>query len=157
MLRRSRLYTYEEVLNKLLKFCAYQERSTFEVKLKAEKLGANNVDVESLLSFLKDENFINEERFAHHFVQGKVSIKKWGKYKLIEGLRQKGVGSSVIDNVINELDKDTIKQNIRYWLNRKLPIDKTNRDEKSKLYRFLMTKGFEHSEVMEIMKKENLM
>ena len=45
---------------KIKNWCAYQERSQNEVRLKLFDYGLNETDVESLISKLINENFLNE-------------------------------------------------------------------------------------------------
>ncbi|MCC7454537.1 MAG: RecX family transcriptional regulator, partial [Crocinitomix sp.] len=77
--------------SKIEAFCAYQERSHFEVKNKLESWFIDFRDINLLISELIETNFLNEERFASSYVSGKFRIKKWGKIKIRQQLKSKQV------------------------------------------------------------------
>ncbi|MBP9099229.1 MAG: RecX family transcriptional regulator, partial [Ferruginibacter sp.] len=79
----------EKARQKIRHFCSYQERSHQEVKEKLYGFGLYKVDVETLLSEMIEENYLNEERYAIAFAGGKFRIKKWGKVKIRYELKQK--------------------------------------------------------------------
>jgi len=66
---------------KILKYCSYQERSQKEVKDKLYKMELYTNQVNELLVFLIQENYLNEERFALHFAGSKMRQKKVGEAK----------------------------------------------------------------------------
>ncbi len=68
----------KQELEKIKLWCTYQERSHYETKLKLRQSGLNNHQVETIISQLISENFLNEERFALAFAGGKFRIKTLG-------------------------------------------------------------------------------
>ncbi|MEQ8909023.1 MAG: RecX family transcriptional regulator [Vicingaceae bacterium] len=157
MYNRRRQYSFEEVLDKLMRYCAFQERSPQEVLIKADKYGMSKQQKADLLHYLEEENFVDEGRFALAYTSGKVKIKHWGKYKLIEGLRSKGVTQASIQDALESISEEQHKENLQHWLNKKLPIDKDDQKEKAKLYRFLLSKGFESDEISKVLREVGLM
>ena len=79
MRRQYRSLTVEQAYVKLRYYCAFQERTHQEVKMKTRGLGIAWSDIDGLVSKLIEEGFLNEERFAGAFVRGKFRIKKWGR------------------------------------------------------------------------------
>ena len=63
---------------KLANYCAYQERCPSDVKQKFNKLKADIENYPEYIIRLKEENYLNEERYTKYFVQGHEK-KKWGK------------------------------------------------------------------------------
>lgn len=86
----------ENLYAKISRYCAYQERSSGEVRQKLRLLGADSQTSQKLLQRLADDNFINEERFARAYVRGKFRINGWGRLKIKNGLRTKGVDENLI-------------------------------------------------------------
>ena len=68
--------------NSTKRYCAYQERCHKEVKNKLQQLGAYGDTSNAVISHLIQHDYLNETRFAVHYVRGKFSIKKWGKKEL---------------------------------------------------------------------------
>jgi regulatory protein len=97
--------TKEKALQKARHYCAYQERCHSEVKNKLYAMGLRKADVESALSDLIEQNYLNEERFAIQFAGGKFRMKHWGKSKIQYELRQKQVSEYCIRKALNEIDE----------------------------------------------------
>ena len=92
----------ENLYAKISRYCAYQERSSGEVRQKLRLLGADSQTAQKLLERLADDNFINEERFARAYVRGKFRINGWGRLKIKNGLRAKGVDENLIRTALAE-------------------------------------------------------
>jgi len=72
-------------------YCAYQERSQQEVRDKLYEWELKPAEVEDIISRLIENNYLNEERFAKAYVQGKFNQKGWGRIKIKQGLKLKRV------------------------------------------------------------------
>jgi regulatory protein len=157
MNRHRKQYSFEEVLGKLMRYCAYQERSPKEVKEKALKLGSSAKEQDELIRKLEADRFLDEERFAEIYVKGKAMLKRWGKFKLIQGLRLKGISTSIIDKVVADISAEDFQENLLYLIERRLPIDNEDKNEVAKLYRYLLGKGYESEMIIKALKKQDLM
>ena len=102
----------EQAWQKIKKYAAYQERSHQEIRAKLYTYGLFKKDVETLISELISEDFLNEERFAIQFAGGKHRMKYWGKKKIEYALRERGVSSFCIKNALEEIDYDLYKKNL---------------------------------------------
>jgi regulatory protein len=131
---------------KLEAYCAYQDRSTKEVRKKMESFSLSNKDREALLSHLRNMKFLDDERFTESFVQGKFRIKKWGKIKIKSHLIQHHIPSSLISEAMTAIrDKDyfaTIEQLIEKK-KALLNSDLNDYQIKEKIIRYLQSKGYE--------------
>ena len=79
-----------------MRFTSYRDRSEREVEQKAFELNIPVDQIQQYVQRLKDENFVNNERFSEQYVRGKVRIKRWGRFKLREGLKQAGIPDVLI-------------------------------------------------------------
>ena len=79
---QKKFLTKEEALQKLRQYCAYQERSHYEVQQKLYELGIRKAEHDEIISTLIEEDYLNEERFAIQFVGGKFRMKEWGRKKI---------------------------------------------------------------------------
>jgi len=138
----------EDELSKLMRYCAYQERSEKEVAQKAKILKIPKENVPAYIDFLRKEAFISNERYALHYVRGKSTIKRWGKFKIREGLKLAGISDTVINISLKTIDSDTYMNNLEYLKERQLDKYQDQgleaKEVKEKLYRFLLSKGYEH-------------
>ena len=98
-------YTVKEATIKLMQFCAYRDRTHNEVE---EKLNSMNMIPEAqqqIIMQLMQENFLNEERFAKSFARGKFRIKKWGKRRIINELKIRGISPRNIQTGLKEISE----------------------------------------------------
>jgi regulatory protein len=141
-----RKYSFLEAKTKLEALCAYQERCSSELETKLYQWRFDQEDSDRLLAHLISNNFLNEERFAEAFVSGKVNIKKWGKIKIRQHLKQKRISKYSMDKGITSIDTEVYISNLTGLAERKFISLKGERDsyaKKVKVYRFLASKGYE--------------
>lgn len=136
------IYTVTEAISKLKKYCAYQERSQFEVKQKLRQHRISGDEANFVISELISENFLNEERYARAYARGKFNIKRWGKKKIVSGLRQKGVSETCIRMGLTEISESKYQAVLQAEVE-KLIDGSESAIEKQKALRKLMAKGFE--------------
>jgi regulatory protein len=133
-------------IKKIRQYCAYQERCHIEVKEKLYSFGLGRNEVETLLSKLIEENYLNEERFAIQFAGGKFRVKHWGRIKIRYELKQKQVSEYCIKKALKEIDEADYMITLRKLLNEKLKtlggVSNTFARRK-KLHDYLVQKGFE--------------
>ncbi len=139
-------YTPKQAKLKAENFCAYQERSQQEVRDKLYQWGLHQEHVEEIIVELIMDNFLNEERFAVAYAQGKLRIKGWGKIKIRYHLKNKRVSDPLIKIALNAIDIDEYIDVLE-----RLIVKKASKDtqylsaaEKQKLIRYLQSKGFEN-------------
>ncbi len=145
-------YSYEEVVSKMMSYCSFQERSKREVTTKAYQLGLKKEKIEELLHRLEEENFINEKRFVQAYLQGKVNVKRWGPFKLMEGLFNKGIESEMASAEISQIEESVLNENLNYWIARK--TKSLGEEDKQRLYRFLLGKGYASEHILKFINKK---
>ena len=148
--------TTSEILSKLERYCAYQDRCTQEVLTKIRSFQVEETETKQLIQLLKNDGFIDEERYVQSFIRGKVGIKQWGKQKIRMSLLQKGINKELIDKYIEDITSQQYTENlqtaIRKWSQSHGEITKENT---TKLYRHLLSKGYTYDEIKGELKVEN--
>ena len=92
--------TPDQVLDKMAKYCAYQERCVKDVREKLKTFDLPDEEKAKILDYLLDNRFVNDERFAKSFVRGKVNQSGWGLNKIRFHLMQKGFESNLVWEVL---------------------------------------------------------
>ncbi len=156
MYSRNKQYSFQEVLSKLMKYCSYQDRSKLEVRRKAYTLGANKIEIEKLIEHLEDEKFLNEHRFTASYVRGKLEIKRWGKYKIREGLKSKGIAENLVQEYLSKVSEDTFTENIKYLIKKRGLNGKLYPEELAKEYRYFLSRGYEYDQLKRVFEEEGL-
>src|ERR1700744_4009734 len=102
--KKQKITDEKVALTKAEHYCAYQERSQQEVRNKLFEWGLWPEAVENIISQLITAGFLNEERFAKAYVQGKFRQKAWGKIKIKQGLKLKKVPDVLIKKALATID-----------------------------------------------------
>ena len=140
----------------IARYCAYQDRCQQEVKDKLYEKGASREEVEELLVWLIQEQFLDEERFARSFARGKFRMKNWGRKKIVYELKQHRISDYCIRKGLQEIDEDEYRATIEQLTERKLPEimrEQNHWARKAKLQRYLNGKGYEAELVNEMLNK----
>lgn len=140
--------TDSQVLRRIMHYCAYQERCTFEVKNKLKELKVKPQLIPTILEQLKDDHFIDDERFCKIFARGKFKHTKWGKLKIQAALRQKMIPEHLIEVGLNEISDEEYKRLLLDLYNNKVKRKKPNQEEKVKAMQYLASKGFEKEMIL---------
>ena len=110
--------TTSEALQKLQHYCAYQERSPFEVKRKLSLIKLPKERHEEVIATLMEENFLDEYRFAEAFTRGKLNQKHWAAKRIRMGLQEHRIPRVTIDRILNQIDPELIEKNAMYLADR---------------------------------------
>ena len=146
--------TPDQVLDKMAKYCAYQERCVKDVRDKLKTFDIPEEEKQKILAYLLDNRFVNDERFAKAFVRGKINQSGWGLNKIRFHLVQKGIAKETIDEALSQTDEEAYRQRLIDILQAKAKTVKAASDfeKKRKLAAYAMQKGFEGSLVWEVLK-----
>ena len=147
--------TPDQVLDKMAKYCAYQERCVKDVRDKLKTYDIPQEAKDEILDYLLDNRFVNDERFAKSFVRGKINQSGWGLNKIRFHLIQKGIAKDIIDEALGQTDEEVYLQRLVDILKTKSKTVKAENDfeKKRKLAAYAMQKGFEGSLVWEVLKE----
>jgi regulatory protein len=147
------IFTVTEAVEKMKKFCAYQERSQLEVRQKLYQSSIKGEEAEFVIGELIRENYLNEERFARAFARGKFRMKQWGKIRIRMELQHKGVSEPCIRKGLSEInDRDYRKTAEVVWKKLSGGILPDSKKEAWKLLSKMRSKGFEPELLQSIMK-----
>ena len=140
-------------LMKMQNWCAYQERAQQDARNKLYELGMWEEAVENIIVKLIEDNFLNEERFAMQFARGKFAIKKWGRIKIRQELKQKRVSDYCLKKALQQIDEtdyiNTLKKLIE--TKRKLIKEPNKIKLQYKLMNYVLSKGYEKDIVFDVL------
>ena len=147
--------TPDQVLDKMAKYCAYQERCVKDVRDKLKTFDIPEEEKAKILDYLLDNHFVNDERFVKSFVRGKINQNGWGMNKIRFHLMQKSIDKELIDEALEQTGEEVYRQRLIDILKAKSKTIKAETDfeKKRKLAAYAMQKGFEGNLVWEVLKE----
>ena len=145
-------YTFEEIKQKLVNYCVYQDRCHDEVERKMREFLLIPEAKDEIILFLIKENYLNEERFVRSYIRGNFNIKKWGRIKIRMHLKQKGISDKLILKCMDEIDEDQYLEAIKIIWNNYYLKHKALKDwqKRSKTISYLISRGYEYELVKDI-------
>tara|TARA_R110002072_G_scaffold151503_6_gene300916 strand:- start:11422 stop:11892 length:471 start_codon:yes stop_codon:yes gene_type:complete len=147
----SKVYTVDEALSKMERYCAYQERCHQEVEQKLREMRLIQEAVDKIILHLLEHDYINETRFAKAYARGKFSIKKWGRNRIVNELKKRKISAYNIKVSLAEINEEEYQKTFDVLAEKRLnQIKETNKYKKrKKLADYLLYRGWESELVYE--------
>lgn len=145
----------EQAYARLADRCAISELCTAEAREKLRQWGVTPPHADKIIDRLRAERFIDDERFARMWVRDRLNNARWGVLKIRAAARIKHLD---VDQLIDEeRNDDAYFANLAAALRSKgcrMPAP-LSRNDKAKLMRFALSRGYEPQLVMEMIADEN--
>ena len=155
---------YEELVNRVLKKRATlramhilerTDKTEAQLRRKLEESEYPKEAVESAIAYVTSYGYLDDRRYAEHYIEWKKQGK--GKARLKMELVQKGISREIIEEVLESTDFGETREMIRQIILKKRKTDiPMNEKEKQRIYGFLMRKGFSSSDILAVMREEEL-
>ena len=147
-----------DALEKLKKYCAYQDRCHQEVRTKLINLRIFGDDLEEIIIELIAENFLNEERFARSFARGKFRMRQWGMVRIKNELKFRKISDYCIRKAMTEIDEQEYYKTLEEVIQKKARQTKESDSfkAKNKIAKYAIGRGFESEKVWHVVKKMEL-
>lgn len=147
----------KDALRKAASFCAYQERTQQEVRKRLDAWDIYGDDAEELIAELITQGYLSEERFATTFAGGKFRIKGWGKRKITQHLKQRGITGRNLETALGTIKPADYKAMLTELLDKKRRAVKDDNPlvVKQKLARYALSKGYESGLIWEVLGGED--
>lgn len=147
----------KDALRKAASFCAYQERTQQEVRKRLDAWDIYGDDAEEIIAELITQGYLSEERFATSFAGGKFRVKGWGKRKITQHLKQRGITGRNLEIALNDIKPADYRATLTELLDKKRR--QLNDDNplvvKQKLVRYALSKGYESDLIFSVLGTED--
>ncbi len=148
----------ETFLHKLERYCSYQDRCSRDVEQKMAGWKIPQASKEKMIKQLKDEGFIDDQRFTKSFVRGKFRVNKWGRNRITYELKIRQLPGSMISEALKEIAEEEYLDTIRALIMKKSgeinPGKTLNKREK--IINFVVGKGFELDLVLRMIQETKI-
>ena len=140
------------LLDKMQRYCAYQERCIYDVKKKLSAYDVSATDEEWIIDTLIDDKFVDEERFTRCYVRSKVA-SDWGILRIENELRLRKIPKDIIALSIEEISEEEYRERFEKLADEKIKsiggIDSLQ--QKARVYNYLASRGYESSMIMDFL------
>lgn len=145
------VFTIKEAIQKIEHYCAYQERCHEEVEQKLRSMKMDRDEISQIINHLIQDNFLNEERFACSFARGKHRIKHWGKIRITNELKFRGINQTLINLALKEISPEEYYSTFDTLANRNWEsiLEKNALKKRKKFCAFMLRRGFESNLIYE--------
>ena len=159
--RPRKLFTEAKLYEYAVGALARRMRSVAELK----RLLRNRVEadtefgktlVELIVVRLKDQGYLNDAKYAAAFSSYRRDNEKFGRMRVVNDLKAKGVHGDVIEKAVTSVYDDVKEENLaRDYLRRKRLQKPKDKDQKqaARIFRQLMRAGFGSKTIFTILKK----
>ena len=150
---KKKILTLLEAQKKMEHYCAYQERCHKEVVKKLQELGMIPISIDTIVSKLVEDNYLNETRFAQSYARGKFRIKKWGKIRIRRELKARNLSDYNIKKALEEIsDLDYNTTFLELFEKRKKELyENIPSVQKKKIISYMVYRGWELEKIYEAM------
>ena len=145
--------SYDEILYKLAATCSVSEQCMSDIEAKLSRYDLTEEERTRILRHLVEEKYIDDRRYAEAFVRDKYRFNKWGRIKIAQGLRMKGIDSETISTAMEAIDEAEYLDILRNLIKakRKSTRGKNDYEINGKLVRFATGRGFEYAAIRQCM------
>lgn len=149
-------YTFDEIKQKMIDYCVYQDRCHQEVEQKMKEFLLIPEAKDEILLYLIRENYLNEERFVRSYIRGKFYLKNWGRNKIKNHLKFKGVSEKLVQSCYDEIDAEdyvvTIKKIYQQYYEKQKGLREYQKQAKT--IKYLIGRGFEYDIIQEVINED---
>lgn len=140
------------LLNKAAIYASRCEHCENEVREKLLGWGGSEEEADEIITYLTEERYIDNQRYANSYTRDKFRFNHWGKYKIGMMLRSKDICNEIIEEALNQIGEEEYLEKLEQILRDKLRSLKysSEYEKKGKLFKFALSRGFESSAISKV-------
>lgn len=143
--------TTDEILYKLAAKCSVSEQCLSDIEAKLSRYDLTEEERTHILRHLMEEKYVDDRRYAEAYVKDKYRFNKWGRIKIVQGLRMKGIDTETIKSAMGAIDEEEYMDILRDLIKAKRRSTRGSSEYEinGKLIRFATGRGFEFAAIRE--------
>jgi regulatory protein len=155
----SRLLDAPALFAYAVKLLAGRAHSTGELREKLRRRAGSAAAVDLVLSRLKENGYLDDQKFAENFASARLANDKLGKARVARDIRQRRVAPSLAERTVRKVYQGVNEESlIEQWVRRKYrltPREGLFEEDKdmAAAYRRLLRAGFRSGEILRVLKR----
>lgn len=152
--KRKKVVKPQDALMRLEALCAQSEQCVMDLRLKLYRWGVSQTDSAKIIKQLIETRFVDDARFAVAYCRDKYRFNRWGRVKIVYGLRTKQISSNDIDAALDSIDEKEYEEILEGVIRSKAKTikDVNTYEGRTKLFRYAASRGYESSLIAQIIK-----
>lgn len=136
---------YNDALSWAASYCSKSEHCLADVLAKLDKYDLSSAETERLITYLTQEKYIDQTRYARAYAMDQFRFAHWGRLKIAQALRMKRIDDNTIQEALDLIPQDEYMQVLRKLVQEKQKkiTAKNDYELHMKLLRFAYGRGFE--------------
>jgi regulatory protein len=142
--------------NAAYRLLTYRPRSRAEIEAKLVDKGFNDAVIAAVLADLARFGYVNDLQFARDWTRGRIRLRGFGRLRIGQELKNKGIGREIIRDVFTEVfSGETEIETAEHVAEKKLSTMKTldRLTRRRRLAGFLERKGFSFEIIRDVLKR----
>ena len=143
----------DDIRKRMADYCVYRDRSIWETGQKLDQYHLKPEVKDDIMAFLIEHGFLDDLRFAQSYARGKFYNNRWGRHKIIQGLRRHRLTDYYIRKGLEEIPDEDYTATVRGLIEKKcrsLP-DGDHLHKQKKVSAYLLGKGYGYDEFKTIL------
>ena len=96
----------EAAYNVAVRYLGYSARSRSEIEKRLERAGFETEIIEKVIAHLESRDWLDDKKFAQDWVDDRADRKRYGRRRLAQELRNKGIERETIDAALNTIEAE---------------------------------------------------
>ena len=110
--------------------------------------------IEMVVAKLKAQRYLNDTSYAESYSRFRKENDKFGRRRVVQDLKIKGVHTDIIDGVVQSAYEDVNEEELaREFLRRRRIVKPTDQKQAARVFRTLVRAGFASRVIFRILKK----
>lgn len=120
-----------------------------ELRLKMKNKGFEPRLIDKAINRLKEQDYLNDERYCEMFINDKINISKHGILKIKQALYFKGINKEIIEEKLGRISREEEEERAYLLARKKLAVinEEEPRKKRAKISNYLLGRGFEYDVV----------
>jgi regulatory protein len=120
-----------------------RELTEAEVRRRLETRGIDTATAAAAIETLRDQGYLDDERFARLFTQDKRDLEQWGNERIRRTLLERGIDRDLVEAALSQAPAEDELDRARALLRRRFPGPLLDRRDCDRALGVLLRKGFD--------------
>ena len=121
---------------------ARRDLTVAELRLRLERKHVSPEAIEDAVAELEETGFLDDARYARQFAEDKRELEQWGRDRIAQDLRRRGIAPQLIDAAVSTHDRDSELRTALLLLKQRYPDAPRNDRDRDRAWQMLVRRGY---------------